>query len=178
MIRSEGGEILIRGIIVETEAYSQEEESCHGFRKKTNSNKSLFGEPGTFYIYKTYGIHNCFNVVTDKTNFASGVLIRSVFIAGEEERKASGPGLVTKRFFIDKKFDGLNNTNNKYLKITQRDIAIKNNDLIQTTRVGISKAIDLKWRWYMKNSRSISKRAKGDHNPKLINQISHSDYKH
>ena len=41
-------------MIVETEAYSQEEEACHGYRKMTESNKSLFGKPGTFYIYKSY----------------------------------------------------------------------------------------------------------------------------
>ena len=68
----------VKGVIVETEAYSQEEEACHGYRKMTESNKSLFGIPGTFYIYKSYGIHHCLNIVTDKENFASGVLIRSV----------------------------------------------------------------------------------------------------
>ena len=86
----------VKGVIVETEAYSQEEEACHGYRKMTKSNKSLFGKPGTFYIYKSYGIHHCLNIVTDKENFASGVLIRSVFISNENERLASGPGLVTK----------------------------------------------------------------------------------
>ena len=43
----------VKGLIVETEAYSQEEEACHGYRKMTESNKSLFGKPGTFYIYKS-----------------------------------------------------------------------------------------------------------------------------
>ena len=65
-------------MIVETEAYSQEEEACHGYIKRTLSNEVLFGEPGRFYIYKSYGIHYCLNVVTDKDNFASGVLIRAV----------------------------------------------------------------------------------------------------
>ena len=82
----------MKGVIVETEAYSQEEEACHGYRKMTESNKSLFGKPGTFYIYKSYGIHHCLNIVTDKENFASGVLIRAVFVSKENERLASGPG--------------------------------------------------------------------------------------
>ena len=68
-------------MIVETEAYSQEEEACHGYNKMTPTNKVLFGEPGRFYIYRSYGIHHCLNIVTDKDNFASGVLIRAVFIS-------------------------------------------------------------------------------------------------
>ena len=68
----------VKGVIVETEAYSQEEEACHGYHKMTESNKPLFGKPGTFYIYKSYGIHHCLNIVTDKENFASGVLILSL----------------------------------------------------------------------------------------------------
>ncbi len=97
----------MKGIIVETEAYSQEEEACHGYRKITESNKSLFGKPGTFYIYKSYGIHHCLNIVTDKENYASGVLITAVFIPKKDERIASGPGLVTKTFGIDKSLNSL-----------------------------------------------------------------------
>ena len=157
----------IEGIIVETEAYSQEEEACHGYRKKTESNKSLFGQPGTFYIYKSYGIHHCLNIVTDKENFASGVLIRSVFISKKNERLASGPGLVTKTFGIDLSFNSLEVFNNNFLWISQRDSIPEQKDLIQTTRIGISKAKNIKWRWYLKNSRSVSKRLKGDRSPKF-----------
>ena len=157
----------IKGIIVETEAYSQEEGACHGYRKITESNKSLFGKPGTFYIYKSYGIHHCLNIVTDKENFASGVLIRAVFINKMNERLASGPGLVTKTFGIDRSFNSLEVLNNNSLCISQRDSIIEKSDLIQTTRIGISKAKNIKWRWYLKNSRSVSKRLKGDRTPKF-----------
>ena len=64
--------------------------------------------------------------------------------------------------------DELNSTkisHNKHLKICQTKINIDKNDLVQTTRVGISKSMKLKWRWYFKNCRSISKREKGDKNP-------------
>ena len=154
-------------MIVETEAYSQEEEACHGYSKKTASNKSLFGKPGTFYIYKSYGIHHCLNIVTDKDNFASGVLIRAVYIPQNNERLAAGPGLVTKAFGIDISLNETEVFNNNFLWISQRNSILKKKDLIQTTRIGISKAKNIKWRWYLKNSRSVSKRLKGDRTPKL-----------
>ena len=100
----------------------------------------MFGKPGTFYIYKSYGIHHCLNVVTDKEDFASGVLIRAVFISKNNERLASGPGLVTKTFGIDISFNSLEVLNNKSLWISQRDSTLEQKDLIQTTRIGISKA--------------------------------------
>ena len=162
---------------METEAYSQEEEACHGFKKKTKSNQTLFGEPGLFYVYRSYGIHYCLNLVTDKNNFASGVLIRSVFISQEEERAASGPGLLTKKFQIDTKLNSLKSYNNNYLKIFNCQININDEELVQTRRIGISKAVDLKWRWYLKGSRSVSKREKGDKIPKLQNTFNNFNFK-
>ena len=155
---------------METEAYSQEEEACHGFNKRTEANQTLFGEPGLFYIYRSYGIHYCLNLVTDKNNFASGVLIRSVFISQEEERAASGPGLLTKKFQIDTTLNSLKSYSNCHLQIFNRHIYIDKEELVQTTRIGITKAVDLKWRWYLKSSRSISKRIKGDKIPQLQNK--------
>ena len=167
LIKKNNEKDQVRGTIVETEAYSQEEEACHGYRKITESNKPLFGKPGTFYIYKSYGIHHCLNIVTYKENFASGVLIRAVFIPKENERLASGPGLVTKAFGIDISFNSLEVLNNNSLWISQRKLTIEEKDLIQTTRIGISKAKNIKWRWYLKSSRSVSKRLKGDRTPKF-----------
>ena len=154
---------------METEAYSQEEEACHGYNKKTLSNQVLFGEPGRFYIYKSYGMHYCLNIVTDKKNFASGVLIRSVYISNKDERRASGPGLVTKSFEVDLKFNSLKILDNNSLWIIKGEYPFDKKDLIQTTRIGISKAKNIKWRWYLKSSRSISKREKGDRKPSLKN---------
>ena len=164
---------LIKGIIVETEAYSQEEEACHGFRKMTPSNKSLFGEPGRFYIYKSYGIHHCLNIVTDRENFASGVLIRAVFISNCNERLASGPGLVTKAFGIDISLNSLKVIDNNLLWIGRRESNFELKDFVQTTRIGISKAKNIKWRWYLKKSRSVSKRERGDRTPNLKNSKIH-----
>ena len=89
----------------------------------------------------------------------------------KNERLASGPGLVTKTFGIDISFNSLEVLNNNSLWISQRKFIIKQKDLIQTTRIGISKAKNIKWRWYLKNSRSVSKRLKGDKKPKSNNHL-------
>ena len=94
-------------------------------------------------------------------------MIRAVFIPQKNERLASGPGLVTKTFGIDNSFNSLEVLNNNSLWISQRNSILEEKDLIQTTRIGISKAKNIKWRWYLKNSRSVSKRAKGDKTPKF-----------
>jgi len=160
---------ILKGTIVETEAYSEEEEACHGHNKMTQSNRTLFGEPGRFYIYKSYGIHHCLNIVTDRENFASGVLIRAIFISADNERLASGPGLVTKTFGIDLSINSLKVFENNCLWIKNREFNFEKKDLVQTTRIGISKAKNIKWRWYLKSSRSVSKRIKGDRTPKSNN---------
>jgi len=94
------------------------------------------------------------------------VLIRAVLISKKNERLASGPGLVTKTFGVDISFNSLDVLDNKSLWISQRESTIEEKDLVQTTRIGISKAKNIKWRWYLKNCRSVSKRLKGDKTPK------------
>ena len=74
---------------------------------------------------------------------------------------------MSKTFGVDTSFNSLEVINNKSLCISQRDSAPEEKDLIQTTRIGISKAKNIKWRWYLKNSRSVSKRLKGDRTPKF-----------
>ncbi len=155
----------LSGVIVETEAYSEEEASCHGFSGRTQRNETLFGEPGNFYIYLSYGINSCVNIVTGRKNWANGVLLRSIAIKGENERIASGPGLLAKRFGLNRNFDNLSLSPANNFWLTEGKDLKKTDTIVQTKRIGISQAKDIPWRWYLKNSRSVSKRIKGDRIP-------------
>ena len=161
-------------MIVETEAYSQEEPACHGYRRRTPSNETLFGEPGRFYVYVSYGIHHCVNVVTARADWANGVLLRAVTLPGEPERTAAGPALLARRFGIDRSHDGLPVHADQGLWLAPRPrhwTPLRGADLVQTTRIGISQGQELPWRWYLRCSRSVSRRARGDRPPRATDAL-------
>ena len=156
---------LLWGVVVETEAYSQDDPACHGYRRRSPSNETLFGEPGRFYVYVSYGIHHCVNVVTDRADWANGVLLRALAIPGEPERVAAGPALLARRFGLDRSHDRCLSSPELGLWFAPAPVAFRADDLVQTSRIGISQGQDLPWRWYLRSSRSISRRAKGDRTP-------------
>ncbi|MFM2080967.1 MAG: hypothetical protein RLZZ124_691 [Cyanobacteriota bacterium] len=165
--RQADGELLW-GVIVETEAYSQEEPACHGHRRRSPSNETLFGAPGRFYVYVSYGIHHCVNVVTDRDGWANGVLLRAAALPGEPERVAAGPALLARRFGIDRALDARSARPDQGLWLAPRPPwlgALAGTALMQTSRIGISQGQDLPWRWYLRGSRSVSRRARGDRTP-------------
>ncbi len=163
---------LLWGVIVETEAYSQAEPACHGYRRRSPSNETLFGAPGRFYVYVSYGIHHCVNVVTDRPDWANGVLLRAVALPQEPERVAAGPALLARRFGMDRRHDGLPALPDHGLWLAPRPARLQDRmeqwrkegrELVRaTTRIGISQGQDLPWRWYLWPSRSVSRRARGD----------------
>ena len=170
---------LLWGVIVETEAYSQSEPACHGHRRRSPSNETLFGEPGRFYVYVSYGIHHCVNVVTHRADWANGVLLRAAALPGEPERIAAGPALLARRFGIDRGWDATAATPQEGLWLAPRPQplaawfaaeavqppAASPPALVQTSRIGISQGQELPWRWYLGASRSVSRRALGDRRP-------------
>ena len=184
----------MRAVIVETEAYSQSEPACHGHRRRSASNETLFGEPGRFYVVVSYGIHHCVNVVTHRSEWANGVLLRAAALAGEPERIAAGPALLARRFGIDRVWDATAATPQEGLWLAPRPqlLAAWLNEapsqppgavvaaegpsqpaasgapaVVQTSRIGISQAQELPWRWYLRSSRSVSRRAPNDRRPPL-----------
>ena len=90
-------------------------------------------------------------------------------IYGEHERVAAGPGLISKRFGLNKLHDNLEMSVENGIWITKGTSNTNMGNIVQTTRVGISEAKELPWRWYLQKSRSVSKRAKGDRIPSINN---------
>ncbi len=83
----------------------------------------------------------------------------------ENERIASGPGLLANRFGLNKKQNNLQICIENGFWLANKKSTFKKQNIRQTTRIGISEGKDIPWRWYLENSRSISKREKGDPNP-------------
>jgi DNA-3-methyladenine glycosylase len=171
MKRQPTGELLW-GVIVETEAYCQSEPACHGHRRRTPSNETLFGEPGRFYVYLSYGIHHCVNVVTGRDDWANGVLLRAVWLPGEPERIAAGPALLAKRFGLCKRHDAMAVDPAAGVWLAPRPAEVSaalvssgSKGLVQTTRIGLSQGQELPWRWYWQASHSVSRRMRGDRQP-------------
>ena len=168
LVKRQPGGALLWGVIVETEAYSQSEPACHGHRRRSPSNETLFGEPGRFYVYLSYGIHHCVNVVTHRADWANGVLLRAAALHGEGERVAAGPALLARRFGIDRSDDGRAADPFQGLWLTPRPpwlAGLGPRDLCQSGRIGISQGQELPWRWYLRSSRSVSRRSRGDRQP-------------
>ena len=152
--RQPSGELLA-GVVVETEAYCQSEPACHGHRSRTKRNNTLFGPPGHWYVYLTYGIHHCVNCVTGSDDWANGVLLRAVALPNEPPRIAAGPGLLSRRFGIDGRFDALPVSPGSGLWLTPP--LEPPGVLLQSARVGIKQGLDLPWRWLLAGSPSLSK---------------------
>ena len=110
-------------------------------------------------------LHHGLNVVTDRAEWANGVLLRAIALPGEPERVAAGPGLLARRFGMDRAHDSCSVCGENELWLAPRPAALEHPALVTTTRIGISQAQDLPWRWYLQASRSVSKRMRGDRMP-------------
>lgn len=155
----------VGGIIVETEAYDQSEPASHTFVGKTKRNLSMFGPSGCVYVYRSYGIHWCLNFVCGPEEHGAGVLIRAlepiVGLQTMRERRAtddvrllcSGPGKLGQALAIEHKYNGMP-LNKKPFELTP---AMKSVDVVCGPRIGISKAIDLPWRFGLEGSPYLSK---------------------
>jgi len=154
--------------IVETEAYDQTDAASHSYNGKTKRTENMFGHAGFLYVYFTYGMHYCCNVVVGEKGYGAAVLIRAVEpLEGEDEmiqnrggkmgvELTNGPAKLCQALGIDMKMNGHNLSQKPLRLIPQPEIA--KNDIITTTRIGISKAKDVKWRFYTRGNEYISKK--------------------
>lgn len=159
--------ILLSGKIVETEAYLHDDPASHSFKGLTKRNKPMFGAPGHVYVYFIYGAHFCFNVVTGPAGLGEAILIRAIEPLsgieimqknrGSKEFKnlTNGPAKLAEAFGIDKKLNG-----SSLIKGPLRiyDAKIKDLEIVQTTRIGISKAQEQLLRFYIKDNSFVSKK--------------------
>jgi len=155
----------VGGIIVETEAYDQREPASHTFVGKTKRNAAMFGSPGRAYVYRSYGIHWCLNFVCEAEGYGAGVLIRAIEpIVGLDvmrERRGvdrihllcSGPGKLGQALGVKHEFNGMSLTETPF-HLTP---ALKPVDVSCGPRIGISKAVELPWRFGMEGSPFLSR---------------------
>jgi DNA-3-methyladenine glycosylase len=155
----------VGGIIVEVEAYHHTEPAAHSFRGPTPRNAVMFGPPGFAYVYRSYGIHWCVNFVCEKEGSASAVLIRALQpthgLAAMRRRRGlhderslcSGPGKLTEALGITDEHNGL--------ALDAPPIALHARigkvDVATGLRIGLTKAVELPWRYGLKGSRFLSK---------------------
>lgn len=149
------GDRVLQGIIIETEAYKQNDPACHAYRGKTPRAITLFKMPGLSYVYFIYGMHYCFNVITEAEGVAGAVLIRALEPINLDN--TNGPGKLCRELQITKDLNEKDLTNENSLIWLEGYKPYNNSEIVQTTRIGIKKAIDYPWRFYVKNNKFVSK---------------------
>ena len=144
---------ILKGTIVETEAYRGEDDlACHASKGRTKRTETLYKKAGTVYAYLIYGMHYCLNIVTEKENYPSAVLIRGVAIDNVQHSMSnivSGPGRVCRHFGIDKTFNGLD-VFGKNIWIEEGGFKISPREILKSKRIGVDYAKHCKdylWRF-------------------------------
>lgn len=157
----------ISGRIVETEGYHQDDSASHSFKHRTPRTEVMFGPAGHAYVYFTYGMHYCLNVVTGPEGRGEAVLIRAIEpIEGIDSMKknrkkadlttlTNGPAKLCQALSINTALTKHDLRKKPLLLIP--DVLQKGESIVQTTRIGISQAKDALLRFYVKDSQFVSK---------------------
>jgi DNA-3-methyladenine glycosylase len=163
-----GAVLLVSGVggrIVEVEAYDQTDPAAHSFHGQTPRNAVMFGPPGYAYVYRSYGIHWCLNLVCEPKGSAAAVLIRALEPkAGlatmrrrrgmsEDRLLCAGPGRLCEALGITAKHNGMA-LDQPPFAILARPQAV---EVISGPRIGLTKAVDKPWRYGLKDSPFLSK---------------------
>jgi DNA-3-methyladenine glycosylase len=163
-----GATLLVDGVggrIVEVEAYDQEDPASHAYRGRTPRNASMFGPPGHAYVYRSYGIHWCLNLVCEEEGVPSAALVRALEPThGLDEMRrrrglddprllASGPGRLCQALGITREHDGLP-LDRPPFELQERNAPV---EVLAGARVGITRATELPWRYAEAGSRFLSR---------------------
>jgi DNA-3-methyladenine glycosylase len=155
----------VGGAIVEVEAYHHTDPAAHSFGGQTPRNAVMFGPPGYAYVYRSYGIHWCVNFVCEAAGSASAVLIRALQpiegLAVMQRRRgmtdprllSSGPGRLTEALGITVKHNGCALDEAPFQLLARKSEP----EIAAGPRIGITKAVELPWRYGLKGSRFLSK---------------------
>jgi DNA-3-methyladenine glycosylase len=156
------------GIIVETEAYDADDPACHAYIGRTHRNEVLFGEPGHAYVYLSYGIHSLLNFVAEPEGSAAAVLIRALEPTegielmrerrgrGELEQLCSGPGKLTEALGVGLELNGADLMAHPF-ELLEPEGGWDGAEVVAGTRIGITKAAELPWRYCAAGSRFVSR---------------------
>jgi DNA-3-methyladenine glycosylase len=157
------------GVIVETEAYHDSEPACHAHIGMTPRTEVLFGAPGVAYVYRSYGIHCLLNAVCEAEGVGAAVLIRALepidAIDTMRARRGldrledlcSGPGKLTQALGIGMEDNDSDLLGAGPVRIRERPPAWRDPAVVVGTRIGITKAAELPWRFCAAGSRSVSR---------------------
>ncbi|MGZ6004545.1 MAG: DNA-3-methyladenine glycosylase [Candidatus Saccharimonadales bacterium] len=165
LVREIDGYVL-RARIVEVEAYDQTDVASHSYRGETERTRVMFGPAGYLYVYFTYGMHYCCNIVVGSKGHGAAVLIRAVepiegldFMKKLRKRDGiditNGPAKLCQALDIDKSMNG-HDLHKSPLKLII-NTPLDNDQIVQTTRIGINQAKDVPWRYYIRNNLYVSK---------------------
>jgi DNA-3-methyladenine glycosylase len=155
----------LSGKIVETEAYDQTDEASHSYRGRTDRTRVMFGPAGYLYVYFTYGMHFCCNVVVGEDGYGAAVLIRALEpIEGQDIMRlqrhdrpdlTNGPAKLCQALSINKADNGTDLTRGS-IRLRMKPPEPKK-AVVQTTRIGISRGQEVPWRFYLKDNQYVSK---------------------
>jgi DNA-3-methyladenine glycosylase len=167
-----GCTLLVDGVggrIVEVEAYDGEDPASHGFHGRTERNRSMFGPPGHAYVYRSYGVHWCLNLVCDLEGRAEAALVRALEPTDgidamrarrrlEDERLlCSGPGRLCQALGITREHDGLALDEPPFALLAAKEEPA----VVRGPRVGITQAAEAPWRYGLAGSRFLSRALRG-----------------
>ncbi len=174
MVRKLGSKYLT-GKIVEVEAYrGKDDQAAHTYSGKTKRNEVMFREGGYLYVYFTYGMHFCSNIVCDKKDEGAAVLIRAIEPIEEIETMAfnrygkniisekekinltNGPAKLCEALKIKREENGLDLTKEQIFLVEGEKIPKQ--EIVATKRIGIKKSVELPWRFYIKDNPYVSQK--------------------